>query len=334
MALIDDLRAVSENAVEQLAARFSELPRPLLAAIGAGDMAVARFADLRESLADLGDRVGPPSVDIPDVRATVADLPGKARKVVADLPSRAQRAAGDLPSRAQQAAGDLPSRAQEIAAEVATGIEHFAAEAPARVQELLAQLPDKLAEVQIAAQSLSPDQVRETVDAYAQLAGMIFGNLADRGDRTWTRVRSAGLRPEAAGAPAAGATTAAARASAAAAARASAATARAAAAAVRATTDEPTANAEPDSAEPLRVAAKSRPRKAPAATSPAGRPTPRNSPHRVTTPDGEAEVTVAPADVVPKGARVKPAARRTPPKSPARPAGKPAADASDEPIGS
>jgi len=40
MALVTDFRAVSDNAIEQLADRFDHLPRPLLAAIGAGDLAV------------------------------------------------------------------------------------------------------------------------------------------------------------------------------------------------------------------------------------------------------------------------------------------------------
>ncbi|SDO94012.1 hypothetical protein SAMN04515671_2418 [Nakamurella panacisegetis] len=170
MSLITDIRAVSENAVEQLAARFSDLPRPLLAAIGAGDMAVARLADLRESLSEsIGDRVSPPSLDVTDVRSAAADL---GAKVV-----------------------DLPSKAQKVAADVAGSIESFAAEAPAKAQELISTLPDKLAELQAAAQSLSPDAVRETLEAYTQLAGMIYGNLADRGDKTWNKVRATGLHP-------------------------------------------------------------------------------------------------------------------------------------------
>ena len=163
MSLLTDLRAVSENAVEQVASRFSDLPRPLLAAIGAGDMAVERLADLREALMDsIGDRVGSRSVDTADVRAAV---------------------------------GDLPSRVQKVAADVAGNIEQFAAEAPGKAQDLIAQLPDKLSELQLAAQTLSPDAIKDTVEAYTQLVGLIFGNLADRGDKTWSKVRSAGLRP-------------------------------------------------------------------------------------------------------------------------------------------
>lgn len=163
MSLITDIRAVSENAVEQIAARFSDLPRPLLAVIGAGDMAIERLADLRESLADsFGEHVTVPSVDAPDLRAAVSDLPAKAQKVASGM------------------AGNM---------------EKFAADAPAKAQEFIAHLPEKLSEVQIAAQSLSPDAAKETVEAYSQLAGMIYGSLADRGGKRWTKVRAAGIRP-------------------------------------------------------------------------------------------------------------------------------------------
>ena len=162
MSLITDLRAVSGNAVEQLAARFADLPRPVLAAIGAGDMAVERLAELRESLGEsLPARPGNP-LHGTDVRAAMADL---------------------------------PTRAQKVASDVAAGMEQFAGEAPGRAQDLLAQLPDKLAELQTAAQFLSPDAVKETVEAYSQLAGMIYGSLAERGDKAWSKVRATGFRP-------------------------------------------------------------------------------------------------------------------------------------------
>ena len=50
MSFVTDIRAVSESAIEQLADRFDDLPRPLLAAIGAGDLAVEQWAALRESV--------------------------------------------------------------------------------------------------------------------------------------------------------------------------------------------------------------------------------------------------------------------------------------------
>ena len=232
MSLIDDLRAVSENAVEQLAARFSDLPRPLLVAIGAGDMAVARFADLRESLAEsLGDRVGPPSVDLPDVRAAVADLPSKAQRVAgvaADLPSKAQRVAADLPSKAQQVAADLPSRAQKaatdlpamaqkVAADVAASIENFAAEAPGQgagahraAAGQARRDPDRNPV------ALARSRCAGTMDAYGQLAALIYGNLADRGspgldEGAFARACDSGPGPSSSPAPPGAGTTAAAR---------------------------------------------------------------------------------------------------------------------------
>lgn len=163
MSLITDLRAVSENAVEQLAARFSDLPRPLLAAIGAGDLAIERLAELRESLGEsVSDRVGGGVPDAADFRTAMSDL---------------------------------PYRAQKMAAEAAGSLEQFAIEAPGKAQELIAQLPNTLTEMQTAAQSLSPDAVKQTVEAYTQLVGTIYGNLADRGDQTWIKVRASGSRP-------------------------------------------------------------------------------------------------------------------------------------------
>jgi len=153
MSLITDIRAVSGNAVEQIAVRLAELPRPLLAAIGAGEMARERLTELGESIGDsLGERAAKSPKDV--------------------------------------------SSARSAAAEVVETMEKFAAQAPARAQELLATLPDKLAQFQAAAQSFSPDTFKETVDAYSQLAGMIYANLAERGDQRWSKVRASGLRPE------------------------------------------------------------------------------------------------------------------------------------------
>ncbi|GGM04355.1 hypothetical protein [Nakamurella endophytica] len=166
MSLLTDLRSVSESAVDQLAARFPDLPRPLLAAIGAGDIAVRRLAELRESLRE----TLPSAPEAGDVRAAAADLPG----------------------RAQRAAADLPARAQRIAADVAQSVEQFAAEAPGKAQELIGELPAKLAEF---GQAVSGTSVRSTVEAYTHLAGIIYGNLAKRGDRAWHDVRAGDLRP-------------------------------------------------------------------------------------------------------------------------------------------
>ena len=57
---------------------------------------------------------------------------------------------------------------------------------------MIAELPEKIAEF---SGDLSVETVRDTVEAYTQLVGSIYGSLADRGDRTWSRVRSASLKP-------------------------------------------------------------------------------------------------------------------------------------------
>lgn len=154
MSFVTDMRTVSETAVEQLSARFSDLPRPLLAAIGAGDLAVARLAALRESMIDqLGDG------------ADVDRLIGQSV--------------------------DLPAKAQQAASDVAESIGDFAAQIPAKAQQLVAELPGRVAEIGQLTDNLSADAVRDTVEAYTQLVGTIYGSLAARGDKTWSRVRSA-----------------------------------------------------------------------------------------------------------------------------------------------
>ncbi len=153
MSLRTDVKNAGEGAIEQLAARFHDLPRPLLAAIGAGDMAVERLASLRESLGD--------------------SLPGSST------------ASGDV----KTFAAELPAKAQQIAADVASSIEEFASQAPAKAQKLIAELPGKMNEI---AESLSPENVKGTVEAYTQLVGMIYGNLAERGEKAVAKTRSTG----------------------------------------------------------------------------------------------------------------------------------------------
>jgi hypothetical protein len=154
MSLRDDLKSVSDTAIEQLSARFHDLPRPLLAAIGAGDIAVERLAALRESLTGSRSTGGTPSGD--DVKAFAADL---------------------------------PARAQQVAGEVAQNLEQFASSAPAKAQKLISELPDKASEF---ADSLSPENVRSTVEAYTQMVAMIYDNLAERGGKAVAKTRPSG----------------------------------------------------------------------------------------------------------------------------------------------
>ncbi len=159
MSFLTDLRTVSASMVEQVAARFPDLPQPLLAAIGAGDMAVERLAELRDVLEHSAPGTG-------DLRDLAGDLPGRAQKAVADVTASLEKLASQGPAKAQQLISELPSKAQEMS------------------------------------QSLTPDTVRQTVEAYTQLAGVIYGNLAKRGGHTWSHVRDAGLTPGTVVAPA------------------------------------------------------------------------------------------------------------------------------------
>lgn len=158
MNVLDELKDISDNAIAALSARFPDLPRPLLAAIGAGDLAVERLAHLREQVSGkvgdaMPDGIGSmPSGD--DLKAMAADLPGKAQKI----------------------AGDIAAHVSE-----------FAAEAPAKAQRLINELPGKAQEF---GSALSPDRLKETLEGYTHFVGMIYGNLADRGGETVAKVRS------------------------------------------------------------------------------------------------------------------------------------------------
>jgi hypothetical protein len=210
MSFVTDIRAVSDGAIEQIADRFADLPRPLLAAIGAGDLAVEQWAALRESIIEQLSNGGSRRVaavtfttDLParaqqaateyagKAQQAATDYVGKAQQVVIELPAKAQQVAGGL-GNAQQVAADLPLRAQTVAAQVARSIGAFASQMPAKAQELLAELPETIAEF---SGDLTVESVRDTMDAYTELVGSIYGSLADRGERTWSRVRSSPLRP-------------------------------------------------------------------------------------------------------------------------------------------
>ncbi len=145
MSFLTDLRGISEAAVNQLTDRFGDLPRPLLAAIGAGDFAVERLAELREALA-------------------------------ASLEQRAAATTGE----ARDLAADLPHKVQDAAGEVLESVQRLAADVPARTQHLVDQLPERVADIR---EALSPEQLKAAVDGYAQLAAVIYSSLADRGDK-------------------------------------------------------------------------------------------------------------------------------------------------------
>src|SRR6476646_11770402 len=112
MSFVTDIRAVSESAIEQLADRFDDLPRPLLAAIGAGDLAVEQWAALRESIIEQLSNGG--SRRVAAVTFTT-DLPARAQQAATEYAGKAQQAATDYVGKAQQVVIELPAKAQQVA---------------------------------------------------------------------------------------------------------------------------------------------------------------------------------------------------------------------------
>lgn len=84
MNVINEIRDVSDKAIDKLAEVWGDLPRPVLAAIGAGDAAMEKLAALRRK------------EFVQDVERFFSELPGKAQQLVADLPAKAQEAANAL----------------------------------------------------------------------------------------------------------------------------------------------------------------------------------------------------------------------------------------------
>jgi hypothetical protein len=98
-----DLRAVSESAIDQLADRFDDLPRPLLAAIGAGDLAMEQLAALRESLMEQFASSAPQPAD---VRSFTTDLPAKAQQAATEYAGKVTKAATEYAGKMQDTATD------------------------------------------------------------------------------------------------------------------------------------------------------------------------------------------------------------------------------------
>ncbi len=127
MNLLHDIRDVSDKAIDKLAEVWGDLPRPVLAAIGAGDAAMEKLAALRRK------------EFVQDVERFLSELPGKAQQLVAGLPAKAQEAAN----------------------------------------------------------ALKPDHLRDTVEDYRSTVTAAYGNLADRGNETVARARSAAAESKA-----------------------------------------------------------------------------------------------------------------------------------------
>lgn len=154
MTITEDLKNVSEAALGKLAAQFGDLPRPLLAAIGAGDVAVERLVRLRDQLSDLwkdereaapGDTAAEEESSDEDGGSRLADATRRAQQIAEDVAHRLGDAVGEVPDKAQKLIADLPAKAQEVA------------------------------------NSLSRENLKETVESYTKRVAEVYRELADRG---------------------------------------------------------------------------------------------------------------------------------------------------------
>lgn len=182
----DDFAERAQAALTKLADRMPNLPDPVLAAIGAADVAGRQLVGLINSLAEKSPvkPVKPQLPKLPERDEVVDEL----RSVAQDLPSRLQHLAEDAPERLQEAAKELPEKARALADQ----LEQFATALPGKVQRLADELPDKAREV---GEQLQPDQLRQSADAYRELLGSVYATLTERGGKAWQELRNTGPVP-------------------------------------------------------------------------------------------------------------------------------------------
>lgn len=173
MSVFTEIKNLSDTATRKILAQFGDLPSPLRAAIGAGDIAIEHLANLRDQVKEkVGDHM-PTSLSAPDAQ--------------------------DM----KDFAAGLPERATTIAREVAARIETLASETPGKVQHLVAELPGKVSEV---ANSFSPENIKTTLESYTQFVAHIYDNLTERGDDITAQAREDAADKDAEEAPAPAAT--------------------------------------------------------------------------------------------------------------------------------
>lgn len=177
----NDMGARAQAALEKIADRLPDLPKPVLAALGAADLAGRQLSEL---VGRLADRTGGKATTVPSRDEVVDEL----RSTATDLPARIQQLTADLPDRVQEMVADLPTRAKELADQ----LEEFATRIPGRVQKFTEELPGRVSEM---GEQLQPDQIKQSADAYRQLIASVFSTLADRGERTWADIRNTGPVP-------------------------------------------------------------------------------------------------------------------------------------------
>lgn len=179
MNFIDDMKRASVSMIDKLAGD-NDVPRPLKAAIGAGDKAAEEFVRLRAKLNESWQE-------------------HVAEKVPAPL--------GDLDrDDVKEFATDLPARLQRAASAVAHRLVDLAKEGGPKMQQLVADLPAK---AQNLANSLSRDGLKHTVDEYTDRISGLYAELADRGGAAMDETRAAAAADEATSAARESATTAA-----------------------------------------------------------------------------------------------------------------------------
>lgn len=178
MTTSNDISARAQAALERVADRLPELPKPVLAAVGAADLAGRQLFDFVNKLSD---KAGVKAPTIPDRDEVVDEL----RAAASDLPGKVQALAAEMPDKVQELVAELPDKAKELADQ----LEQFATSLPGRVQKFTDELPGKVSEV---GEQLQPDQIKNTAEAYGQLLGTVFSTLAERGEKTWDDLRNNG----------------------------------------------------------------------------------------------------------------------------------------------
>lgn len=193
-SITSTVRSGARRLVSGLTERIGEPPSPVLALIGAADMAaeqIGQWADaagrkLSDVLPDL-EEVDMACVDrsardmaakatdrVKDAFEDLDEVPAKVRDLAAELPGKAAELGRELPDKAQSLVGELGDKAQQLADQV----EQLATKLPGYLADLREQLPEQLAQARSA---LHPSAIKETATAYAGLLGTIVQALGERG---------------------------------------------------------------------------------------------------------------------------------------------------------
>ncbi len=117
-------------------------PKPLYAAAGVADLAVAALRELPARLPVFAERAENAAVT---ARAKLADRFG-------DLPGELEKRRAELPAEMQKLRFELPGELDKLRAELPAGVQRLRDELPADVQKLRGELPSVLTDLQAKAQ--------------------------------------------------------------------------------------------------------------------------------------------------------------------------------------